>query len=214
MALPDPTPTLRTLYFAYGTNLSPTQLSLRCPTAPTSSHPLAIARLPNYKWFIQRRRGCANIRPSPPTPTSSDEDSGDEVWGVLYAMHPADVAILDTYEGVDPDAPASHQNGNDIARPTEQGRGRHNKVFLGVEVVRWIRDAHQEFESREAKGTVRALVYVDEMDTEEGVVRGDYVGRMNRGVREAVELGLSEEWVRRVVRMWVREGVEAEDRII
>lgn len=204
--MPDPThpitpTTLNTLYFAFGTNLSPTQLSLRCTNHPHSSRPIAIARLPHYKWFIQRR-GCANIKSSPHT-------SDNEVQGVLYAMHPSDIAILDTYEGVDPDAPVSSPPS--ISRPTEQGRGRHNKVYLDVEIVRWLVDEHGDYEDGKGTGTVRALVYVDEGDIEEGVVRDNYVGRMNRGVREAVELGLSEEWVKKVVRRWVVEGGEAEE---
>ncbi|KAK7186686.1 hypothetical protein DPSP01_001041 [Paraphaeosphaeria sporulosa] len=189
------------LYFAYGTNLSPTQLSLRCTHTRSSSNPVAIARLSSYKWFIQRR-GCANIKPSPSTSPCASED---EVWGVLYAMHPADVAILDTYEGVDLDASNSKDTRGMTERPTEQGRGRHNKVYLEVDVVRWL------VREKEGEDRVRALVYVDEKDTEEGAVRDNYVGRMNRGVREALELGLSKEWVERVVRRWVLEGVEAEE---
>ena len=121
-------------------------------------------------------------------------------------MHPSDEAILDTYEGVDDAAPLSTLASRE--RPREQGRGRHNKIYLEVEIERWI-DAG--WKDGVGGSKVRVLVYVDERDIEEGDVRENYIGRMNRGIREAVELGLSEEWAREVMRKWVPEGIEAEE---
>lgn len=121
-------------------------------------------------------------------------------------MHPSDEAILDTYEGVDDAAPLSIPAS--VERPREQGRGRHNKIYLEVEVVRWIDGGWGD---KVGGSKARVLVYVDENDVEEGVVRKNYIGRMNRGVREAVGLGLSEGWVGEVVRRGVPEGIEAEE---
>ncbi|KAK6501484.1 hypothetical protein TWF481_009322 [Arthrobotrys musiformis] len=72
-------------YFAYGSNLWLDQMSRRCPSSVFTS----VARLPNYRWIISER-GYANIVRSP----------GDEVWGMLYDLPPADEASLDRYEGV------------------------------------------------------------------------------------------------------------------
>ncbi|KAH8668779.1 hypothetical protein BX600DRAFT_510843 [Xylariales sp. PMI_506] len=44
------------LYFAYGSNLSPTQMAQRCP----ESRVLGLAHLPGWKWLINDR-GYANI---------------------------------------------------------------------------------------------------------------------------------------------------------
>ncbi|KAF6839763.1 AIG2 family protein [Colletotrichum plurivorum] len=77
-------------YFAYGSNLSPTQMALRCP----SSEPVGLAHLPHYAFIINSRR-YANVVPAP--------DSGAAapgVYGVLYDLHPDDETVLDRCEGV------------------------------------------------------------------------------------------------------------------
>jgi hypothetical protein len=52
---------------------------------------------------------------------------------------------------------------------------------------------------------VKALVYVDVARPGEGVCKEEYVGRMNRGIRDAVAKGMPESYVRGVLRRWVRE---------
>jgi gamma-glutamylcyclotransferase len=79
--LPNSVPTL---YLAYGSNLSLSQMSFRCP----SSTPLGIASLKNHKWIINTR-GFANI---------VLEQS--EVWGLVYSLTPVDIDRLDKNEGV------------------------------------------------------------------------------------------------------------------
>ena len=58
------------------------------------------------------------------------------------------------------------------------------------------------------------LAYVDELRTGTGEIAYGYTGRMNRGIRESVALGLPEEWVERVMRKegWVEKGVEVDDQ--
>ncbi|OAF63303.1 hypothetical protein VC83_00524 [Pseudogymnoascus destructans] len=80
-------PPKQTLYFAYGSNLSPTQMHSRCPSSPLHTPPLAT--LKDHEWFIGER-GYANIRPCP----------GREVVGLLYVMDPGDEEGLDEAEGV------------------------------------------------------------------------------------------------------------------
>ncbi|KAF8455619.1 hypothetical protein BDZ91DRAFT_767696 [Kalaharituber pfeilii] len=55
---------------------------------------------------------------------------------------------------------------------------------------------------------IPCLVYVDPR-TQEGVVREEYIRRINLGLRDA---GLPKEWVRKVVRRWIpkEEGDESE----
>ena len=76
------------LYFAYGSNLSPTQMANRCP----DSKPVALAHLPGWKWLINER-GYANI-------VEADSATGPGVYGILYKLDPADEEMLDIYEGV------------------------------------------------------------------------------------------------------------------
>ena len=117
---------------------------------------------------------------------------------------------MDGYEGVDWTAPLATEDGlgTNILRPTEQGMGRHNKVYVNVEVVYWRDESWRERLGPKGKLVV-ALAYPDEYRKEPGIIRPNYIGRMNRAIQEAVALGLSKEWVAKVVRPTVPEGIEA-----
>lgn len=83
---------------------------------------------------------------------------------------------------------------------------------MDAEIVEWKtkewRDRQQEL--RWAK----VLVYVDEYRTTEGPIRENYIGRMNRGIKEAVALGLSKQWVEKVVRPQVPDGIDAPEGFV
>lgn len=79
------------LYFAYGSNMDPRQMRERC----TGARPVGAARLAGHRLVFTRDApgwggGVASIEPAP----------GDEVWGVLWEITPADEEALDEYEGV------------------------------------------------------------------------------------------------------------------
>lgn len=101
------------------------------------------------------------------------------VYGIVYALTEEDEMALDGDEGV----------------PWAYGKER-----VGVQ---WMTG-----EEGERKGTVEVevLVYVDWKRTEEGAPREEYVGRMNRGIEDALDLGVPREWVEKVVRRWIPEG--------
>jgi len=48
--------------------------------------------------------------------------------------------------------------------------------------------------AKEKREKVKALVYVDRGRTGAGVCKEEYVARMNRGVRDATRLGMSESY--------------------
>jgi hypothetical protein len=73
------------LYFAYGSNLNPGQMSVRCPGAQA----MTIARLDDWQVRIGVR-GVATIVEAPNCQT----------WGVLWVVGPSDVRSLDEAEGV------------------------------------------------------------------------------------------------------------------
>ncbi|TVY59014.1 hypothetical protein LCER1_G000302 [Lachnellula cervina] len=169
-------PANKTLYFAYGSNLSLTQMASRCPTS--TYH--ALAALHGWKWIIGER-GYANVVASPASATATstfglrgrplapaDEDEDEEergedyVVGMLYYLEAADEASLDRAEGV-PDA--------------------YVKQMLDVDVL--------GAGGKETGERVQALVYVDVARTGMGVCKEEYVGRMNRGVRDAEGKGMS-----------------------
>lgn len=192
----------RPLYFAYGSNLSATQMRHRCTHAPgRSATPLALARIEGWKWIICNR-GYANV--IPPTELRfrrmeqewgrSSEDG--VVYGILYDLSPEDELILDGYEGVDHQAPVGQGQISPSIRPREQGRGDYAKWYVPATVEKW-------FGEGDFQGTVTVLLYVDEESTREGTPNTEYIPRMNRGIEEATALGLPVAWTETVIRRFI-----------
>ncbi|EED12614.1 conserved hypothetical protein [Talaromyces stipitatus ATCC 10500] len=179
-------------YFAYGSNLSPTQMHLRCEHDPsTSGRPLAIARIDRWRWLICER-GYANI--IPPKEWRIGRQS-DVVFGVLYEMTPEDEYLLDGYEGVDHSAPAS-QYGNKIPtaiRPREQDNGAYNKWYVPAKVTKWLVTEEGQEED------VTVLVYVDEKRVTVGPPKFE-------AIKESLELGMPRSWVESVMRKAIPES--------
>ncbi|KAJ0166105.1 hypothetical protein CTA2_8645 [Colletotrichum tanaceti] len=209
------TPTPR-LYFAYGSNLSPTQMALRCP----SSVPVGLAYLPDYTFTINSRRYAnvvRNVAPPLATPTSgthavpasggndnSSSNGGGQtdpanpgVYGVLYILPPADEAVLDRCEGV----PYAYQK-EDLLVTVVSVTGPN-----GCDGD----DDDDDSIARPRNGaTVAALVYVDNDRVEPSTPWDEYVDRMNRGVDEATRLfGLPAGYVDRVIRPYIPASEEA-----
>lgn len=178
------------LYFAFGSNLSTTQMRARCPGAAA----VGLAFLPDYD-FIINERGFANVVPSttssattttttttapttPPSPEGDDYRRGG-VYGVLYRLSsPAEKERLDRYEGV----PWAYED-----------------LVLGVEQL-----SGSGASSVTPPPTVRALVYVDRARVSPAAPRAEYVVRMNKGIREAgAEWGLPRGYVRDVMRRYI-----------
>lgn len=208
------------LYFAYGSNLSPTQMKQRCKVNPAlSATPVAIASLPAWRWLVCET-GYANVLPPPSLRTGQQKKSPvrssqpkDVVYGVLYEMDPGDEDRLDAYEGVDPTAESvrGHENvtgveerGIDPAiRPREQGEGCYNKWYLSARVERWL--GSEDLLRRRDGDQVPVLVYVNEEHVTPSPAKKEYIARMNRGIIEAGALGLSQDWVEEVVRPFILE---------
>ncbi|KAB8070646.1 hypothetical protein BDV29DRAFT_180642 [Aspergillus leporis] len=198
----------RPLYFAYGSNLSFTQMRLRCTCSPElSSKPVAIARLDHWRWLICNA-GYANVVPPPELRVGKEVEDGDDVpvsgdedtvYGVLYEMDPRDERLLDGYEGVDHSSlpsRATHKVPAHI-RPTEQGRGEYNKWYVTATVTVWL---DEEQRKRRKGNPIETLVYVDEERVKLGPPRDEYIPRMNRAIREAESLGFPKKWADGVMR--------------
>jgi len=80
--------TLPLPYFAYGSNMDPAQMRVRCPGARI----VGTATLGDHRWIINSA-GYATVIPSP----------GHTVYGVLWELTPAHLATLDDYEGLPED---------------------------------------------------------------------------------------------------------------
>lgn len=207
-----------TFYFAFGSNLSPYQMSIRLRHNPASSVPVAIARLDSHAWIICQR-GYANVVALPPSNSATDENT---VWGVIYNMDPVDEARLDMYEGhnesrnpnpeLNPDPTTQH------IKQYLQGDWDYNKHYLPVTVTNWLQDPNQYGVSvpdwdrlGPHETTIRALVYVDEFRTKPGKIVHEYIGRMNRAIDESVRLGLPQSWVDNVMRKFIPPGIHVDE---
>jgi hypothetical protein len=210
-------PPLRPMYFAYGSNLSYSQMKRRCANHPEkSAKPVAIARLDKWRWFICEN-GYANVMPPKALRVSSSGLQGenvpvsgkeDAVFGILYDMTIDDEDLLDMYEGVDDEAADAPPDGkvDRKIRPKEQGDGSYNKWYVPVIVTKWL-DGRDEEEKHGGKQqqqqTPTVLVYIDERHVRVGPPKTEYIARMDRAVRESVELGLPNDWAESVIRKFV-----------
>ncbi|KAA6406891.1 MAG: hypothetical protein FRX48_09389 [Lasallia pustulata] len=100
---------------------------------------------------------------------------GDSVWGMVYILSAHDEAYLDRNEGV----------------PTIYQKKLINIDFMpkngcGVDRV-----------------TIEGLVYVDVERTRVAAIEEEYVYRMNQGIRDAVQMGMPEEYVARCLRPFI-----------
>ena len=119
-------------------------------------------------------------------------------------MDVGDERILDRYEGVDTSAlDAGAEDGVPVSiRPKVQGDGSYNKWFVEAEVVKWL-DGAEKFRAGLDEGKVSVLVYVDENCVELSGPKFEYIARMNRAIRESVDLGVPVEWVEEVMRKFI-----------
>jgi len=106
----------RVYYFAYGSNLHPPRLAARVP----SSRFHGLARLRGHKLYFHKRGGDGSGKCN----VHFTGRSTDIVHGAVFAMHRAEVRLLDRVEGV------GHGYWR-VARPLSVG-GRLTRVFYYV----------------------------------------------------------------------------------
>ncbi|KAF2834145.1 hypothetical protein M501DRAFT_903489, partial [Patellaria atrata CBS 101060] len=177
------------LYFAYGSNLSFSQMARRCP----QSRFIGRARLRNHRFQINER-GFANVVADPTA----------YVDGVCYRLVGSDEGLLDLAEGV----PTAYQKvdveielfqappsllGRDVANIVRYRRHRQPSVL-------------QDSESWPRGTPATALVYLSNKYTSPGMPWDEYILRMEEGLREALRIGISKAYVDRDVRPWLVEG--------
>ncbi len=93
------------IYFAYGSNMDPTQMRERCVRSRARGAGfLSGYRLHFPRWSPRRKHAVASIEAFP----------GAHVWGVVYDMTPEDWACLHPFEGHIAEGHA--ENGYDLIR--------------------------------------------------------------------------------------------------
>ena len=163
-----------TIYFGFGSNLWLHQMITRCP----SSTYLGVARLPSYKWIINDR-GYANVVSYPSTINS---EYAHTVFGLVYSLLPTDEARLDRNEGV------PHAYTKEYL-PCDFWASKDGK---GIDV------SHEPTERGK-----KMLVYIDRKRVTGDRPKEEYVYRMNRGIEDAIRMGVPEEYVEEVMRPYI-----------
>ncbi|KAJ4362993.1 hypothetical protein N0V83_010110 [Neocucurbitaria cava] len=188
-----------TIYFGYGSNLWLHQMRIRCPTSTY----LGIARLNNYKWLINDR-GYANVVEVPKSqrhhPQKDNTTTGkysNVVFGLVYTLQPSDEQRLDKNEGV-PIAytkellPCDFWSSSPSSSPSTTSPHHHHKVDTSKPPTTAGREM---------------LVYIDRERVTPDEPKEEYIYRMNKGIADAVDMGVPERYVEEVMRKFIPEPV-------
>ena len=119
-----------------------------------------------------------------------DDRTTVDVWGLVYYLAPTDESYLDTREHV-PD------NFTKEMLPTQfwQSKSICKAPFDGATEYR--------IDVAETPKTVNMLIYINRLRTTVDLPRDEYIVRMNEGISDALKVGLPEEYVDNVIRMFI-----------
>jgi gamma-glutamylcyclotransferase len=185
---PSSTPTV---YFGYGSNLWLQQMRTRCPSSPY----IGIARLDNYRWIINDR-GYANVveissstATSPDTNTSTSPPTSDVVYGLVYTLTPTDESRLDVNEGVP------------IA---------YTKEILPCSFWSSSSSSRVDVSKPPTDSNKKMLVYIDRKRTAPDEPKEEYVYRMNKGIDDALAMGVPKKYVDEVMRKFIPKDAKSD----
>jgi gamma-glutamylcyclotransferase len=135
--------------------------------------------------------------------TDGDGKVGDDlVYGLLYDLDPYDEANLDAMEGV----PWAYEKHSVIASlvPSSPATTTASIVATTLDSAMAassstpVRSTIHTAEQIATMPKVTVLVYIDP-EAGTGICIDEYMFRMNRGLRDALDLGMPKTWVRDVV---------------
>ena len=177
-----------TLYFAYGSNLSQEQMAQRCP----DSIYVGVAFLQGYRWHINTR-GYANvIKLEDPIDVPAARKAALGVYGLVYTLTEKDEAVLDECEGV----PWAYSKVADAAQVWPGAKDGWVEVN-GPEVQTGTGESQQ--------GLQEVLVYVDKERQSDYRPNDEYIGRMNRGIANAIARGCPADRILHETRKFIPE---------
>lgn len=206
-----------TLLFAYGPDLSPAHFDSKCDlTHPSSSRPVALAKLTGWRWFVSAR-GTPNIFPLGTAGIYNDDgrlrkrqrsSDANIVYGLVYHVHVEDENKVDVFNGYKEHGPVNTALDSKTVETTPflQGHNLANKRYERLEVVAWLTDPLAEHINvvRDALSVI-CLIYVDgsSQGLRPGRLWDDQVRSISRSVTGAVRnYGLSRQWVESVMGMY------------
>ncbi|KAF2011915.1 hypothetical protein BU24DRAFT_425746 [Aaosphaeria arxii CBS 175.79] len=197
-------PRIRTLYFAFGSNLHLQQMAERCP----NSKYIGRATLPHFRWMINQR-GYANVVRA----------EGYWVEGLIFEIDVEDERRLDKSEGVAKQCYVDRDQ-NVIApcyRKTYETMIVHRAPSaLLRRPVPWIvakggprkvkdEALKQGYSLREHHQSKKehVLVYWSPDFTRDAHPKREYIKRINNGVRDASVLGMCPDYVENMIRPFI-----------
>jgi gamma-glutamylcyclotransferase len=182
-------------YFAYGSNLHLEQMATRCP----SSKFIGRAILKDFRWHINQR-GYANILPSKPQERSY-------VQGLVYELSEADEQKLDRSEGVAKRCYSKEYLSLRLNRtpPVLYRRPVSWIVNRGGPAASLREAKHAGYPVKEEMEEIKhnVLVYVSYEHRDDGEAKKEYAKRINDGLEDGRVLGISNEYVERVIRPYI-----------
>ncbi|KAK5457170.1 hypothetical protein LTS15_004951 [Exophiala xenobiotica] len=235
----------RQYYFAFGSNMSLTQMAERCP----GSTFIGKATLPGYRWQINQRHVANIVRVTEDSP-SLPVGQADVVEGLVFSITDKDRRVLDRKEGIKLGA---------YERVVLVVLLRRHPDFAGKKTI-FVRDRLQDesgainpptssketvIESRQAdlatpegpdigknaadeqpkpsvllagsppsaKGPaadveeIEAITYLSTKYSDIGLIRQEYVQRMESAICDAVKLDMSRDFVQRYLEPYVHGDV-------
>ncbi|KAK6512774.1 hypothetical protein TWF506_008941 [Arthrobotrys conoides] len=180
-----------TLYFAYGSNLSFDQMAKRCP----QSCYIGRARLHGYQFQINER-GYANVV------KAKRQRSGLFVEGLCYRLQREDEGRLDRAEGV-PIAYIKEEKEIEFFPAQAALLGR-----TATDLVQYptpINQDRQQAQNGEGEAAL-AMVYLSTKYVTPGLPWDEYITRMEQGLHQALQLGVSPEYIENEVRPFLKIG--------
>ncbi|KAI0440170.1 hypothetical protein F4803DRAFT_485891 [Xylaria telfairii] len=190
------------LYFAYGSNLHLTQMANRCPASIFKGK----AVLSGYRWQINER-GVANVVQS----------THDSVEGLLYLVNPRDERSLDRSEGVskgfyqkqllrvafEPNRKFENLKTFEVAQLIAQSETvQETTGMISQGLSRSEGRSNPDHTNNQDPNAIRlekALVYVSENYTADGIIREEYILRTKNAMFDAEILGVSRSFVEKYV---------------
>ncbi len=151
-------------------------MRLRCST----SRYIGVGRLTGFRWIINGR-GYANVVPS--------NEPQNVVYGLIYNLTPKDVEALDINEGV-PYAYTKETMQVELWKSLDEISSVSRNYWANADVTK--------------PGDMSdMLVYIDRQRIQEDKPKAEYVHRMNKGIADAVALGVPVTYVEEHMRPFI-----------
>ncbi|KAL2701676.1 hypothetical protein AAEP93_005974 [Penicillium crustosum] len=180
----------RWYYFAYGSNMCLKQMAERCPSSIFKGK----GRIEGYRWQINQR-GVANIV----------ECRGDYVEGLIYQIDAKDKRKLDRSEGVALGFYSDEHLHTQFLPLLNCGIktfhvAKELEMDDQLDITKPEHQPASRYPGQESLEMVEALVYVSREYKDDGLIRSEYITRMEKAIIDGRKMGLSDRFLTQIDR--------------